>query len=91
MKAMKNTEQVIAKATAKVTSDMTNLSNRRDSALSAFRKARSEMQAVNEGTRQSLEQLASLKNFIESQVSAGEKMIADNEHVCAKITEIIGE
>lgn len=49
------------------------------------------MQAVNEGTRKSLDQLASLKNFIESQVSAGEKMIADNEHVCAKITEIIGE
>lgn len=88
---MKNTEQIIAKATQKVSADMANLATRRDSALSAFRRARSEMQAVNEGTRKSLEQLASLKSFIDVQVSAGEKMIADNDHVCAKITEIIGE
>ena len=52
---MKNTEQIIAKATQKVSADMASLATRRDGALSAFRQARSEMQAVNEGTRKSLD------------------------------------
>lgn len=91
MKPLQNTEQVLTKATQRVSTDMANLAVRRDGALSAFRKARSELEAVNAETQKGLDRLFSLKSFIESEVASGEKMISDNTHVCAKITEIIGE
>ncbi len=91
MKPMKNTEQVIAKATERVSADMATLSTRRDGARSAFRKARAELQAVNVETQKGLDRLSALKSFIENEVASGERMISDNTHVCAKITEIIGE
>ena len=91
MKPIKNTEQVIAKATQRITADMDALATRRDGALSAFRKARAELQAVNVETQQGLDRFQVLKNFIENEMASGEKMIADNVHVCDKITEIIGE
>lgn len=91
MKPIKNTEQVIAKATQRITADMDALATRRDGALSSFRKARAELQAVNVETQQGLDRFQVLKNFIENEMASGEKMIADNVHVCDKITEIIGE
>jgi hypothetical protein len=91
MKPVKNTEQVIAKATERVSADMNSLASRRDGALSAFRRARAELQAVNAETQKGLDRLSALKSFIENEVASGEKMISDNAHVCAKITEIIGE
>ena len=91
MKSITNTEQIIARATQRVSNDMAGLASRRDGALSAFRKARAELQAVNAETQKGLDRLSALKNFIESEVSSGEKMISDNSHVCDKITEIIGE
>lgn len=91
MKPIQNTEQVIAKATQRVSNDMATLSTRRDGALSAFRRARAELQAVNIETQKGLDRLSALREFIENEVASGEKMISDNTHVCDKITEIIGE
>lgn len=91
MKPITNTESVITKATQRVSTDMANLASRRDGALSAFRKARAELQAVNAETQKGLDRLFALKSFIENEVASGEKMISDNAHVCDKITEIIGE
>ena len=70
---------------------MAALSTRRDGALSAFRRARAELQAVNIETQKGLDRLSALREFIENEVASGEKMISDNTHVCDKITEIIGE
>ena len=91
MKPITNTEQVLTRASQRVSADMANLATRRDNALSAFREARAELQAVNAETQKGLERLFTLKSFIENEVASGEKMIADNTHVCDKITEIIGE
>ena len=91
MKPITDTEQVLTRASQRVSADMANLVTRRDNALSAFRKARAELQAVNVETQKGLERLFALKSFIENEVTSGEKMISDNTHVCDKITEIIGE
>lgn len=88
---MNTTQQAVAKATKRLSADMTNLSNRRDGALSAFRQARSELMAVNDETNIKLDEFHSLMSFIQGEIASGEQMIADNSHVCAKITEIIGE
>ena len=42
-----DTSQLVAKATTKLSGDMTNLSARRDNALSSFRATLEEMKAIN--------------------------------------------
>lgn len=61
MKPIQNTEQVIAKATQRVSNDMATLSTRRDGALSAFRRARAELQAVNVETPKGIRQIVCFK------------------------------
>lgn len=85
------TQQLVAKATTKLSGDMINLSARRDNALSSFRATLEEMKAVNEETQKVVSELDALQVFISNQKDFAMKLISDNEHVSAKITEIIGD
>ena len=86
-----DTSQLVAKATTKLSGDMTNLSTRRDNALSSFRATLEEMKAINTETQKVVTELDALQAFISSQKDSAMKLISDNEHVSAKITEIIGD
>ena len=86
-----DTSQLVAKATTKLSGDMTNLSARRDNALSSFRATLEEMKAINAETQKVVTELDALQAFISSQKDSAMKLISDNEHVSAKITEIIGD
>ena len=70
---------------------MTNLSARRDNALSSFRATLEEMKAINAETQKVVTELDALQAFMSSQKDSAMKLISDNEHVSAKITEIIGD
>ena len=70
---------------------MINLSARRDNALSSFRATLEEMKTVNEETQKVVSELDALQVFILNQKDFAMKLISDNEHVSAKITEIIGD
>ena len=85
------TQQLVAKATTKLSGDMINLSARRDNALSSFRATLEEMKAVNEETQKIVSEFDALQIFISNQKDFAMKLISDNEHVSAKITEIIGD
>ena len=85
------TQQLVAKATTKLSGDMINLSARRDNALSSFRATLEEMKTVNEETQKVVSELDALQVFILNQKDFAMKLISDNEHVSAKITEIIGD
>lgn len=89
--AFGDTSQLVAKATTKLSGDMTNLSTRRDSALSSFRATLEEMKAINAETQKVVTELDALQTFILNQKDSAMKLISDNEHVSAKITEIIGD
>lgn len=86
-----DTSQLVAKATTRLSGDMTNLSASRDNALSSFRATLEEMKAINEETQKVVTELDALQAFISTKKDSALKLISDNEHVSAKITEIIGD
>ena len=85
------TEHVINTATARLSGDIAGLANRRESALSSFRRTANELQSINEGLKVKQGHLRELAAFIEAQEGATEKMMSDNEAVRSRILEIIGE
>lgn len=88
---VQTTEQIVQNATAKISSDISTLSARKNNALNVFRQTANELAAVNEGLSKSLDNLSGLQAFINEQSAATTKMMKDNDNVRARILEIIGE
>lgn len=84
------TEFVLSKATDRLTADIRNLNEKKESAISLFRETATSLEEINRGLKESVETFERLAAFIEEQKSGAEKTISDNEKVRAKIFEIIG-
>lgn len=87
----KTTAQVVAAATTKLAGDISNLSTRRNHAISVFRQTAEDLGTINTQLAASVTQLDELVQFVQSERDTATKMIADNEHVRTKIFDIIGE
>lgn len=83
------TEEVLRKATNKITDDIVRLVGRRGIALSIFRDTADELAEVNDELGNSLKTLEDLRTFINEQTTSTAQMIAENEAVRTKILEII--
>lgn len=84
------TEQVIELATSALTGDIKGLSTQRENALSTFRQTAVELENINAGLKNKIDNLKSLTAFIEEQSGAVSQMIDDNDKVRTRILEIIG-
>ena len=83
------TKEFIEKTINSVQTDIYNYSKRGNTALSEFRRVADELGAVNDGLSSSLEQLASLENFIFEQKTQIKTAIDDNDAARDKILDII--
>lgn len=85
------TQEAIAAATTKLAEDVSNLSVRRDSAVSTFRNTANQLDSINEELRGTMDNFTRVAAFIAEQSNAAAKMISDNTKVRDKIVELIGE
>ena len=88
---VRTTEDAINVATDKLASDVTELSAKRNVALSAFRQAATDLDNVNCGLRDKISKFDDLAKFIDSQRSTASQIIEDNDAVRKRILDIIGE
>lgn len=88
---VKTTEQALSVAMSKTAGDIANLSMQKENAVRTFRQTANDLKTINEGLSASLDNFAKLQQFISEKVSEAEQMIADNNKVCEKIFDIIGE
>lgn len=77
--------------TLRLASDITTLAGKRDVALSAFRQAATDLDNINSGLRDKINKFNDLTAFIDSQRSTASQIIEDNDKVCKRILDIIGE
>ena len=71
--------------------DINILNGRKESAISSFRRTANELGSINEQLSSRNQFYDSLMATVIDQKHQTEKMMSDNEHVCNKILEIIGE
>ena len=88
---IRTTEEAISAATNRLTSDVKDLSIKRDMALSTFRQAATDLDNVNCGLRDRISKFDDLAAFIDSQRSTASQIIEDNDKVRKRILDIIGE
>lgn len=88
---VETTEQVVAKAVDKLKVDVDRLAAMKDTALSAFRSTANNLASINEQLNGKVNTINDLIKFATEDKANAEKMIADNEAVCKKILDIIGE
>ena len=85
------TEQVLVTTTAQFAKDITNLTERRQTALSVFRSTAESLEVINADLAKSITNFDELTHFIAEQRAAASQMVSDNDKVRNKILEIIGE
>ena len=85
------TEQMLGKATDRLTSDIAMLTQKRDSTISMFRNTARNLEQINADLQVYAERFETLAAFAQAQKAEADKMIADNDKVRAKMLEIIGE
>ena len=88
---IQTTNEMISKATEGLDRDIERLSAQRYMALNAFRQTAYDLAEVNENLHEKVVKLNEIEEFINSQRSAANQMISDNEAVRQRILEIIGE
>ena len=82
---------MISQMTARLAGDIKNLSDRRENAVSTFRRTANDLDVINASLRQNIAEFDDLMKFISDQRGSAEQMVSDNERVKGKILEIIGE
>ena len=87
----KTTKVMISQMTARLAGDIKNLSDRRENAVSTFRRTANDLDVINASLRQNIAEFDDLMKFISDQRGSAEQMVSDNERVKGKILEIIGE
>ena len=88
---IRTTDDAINAATDRLASDVRKLSDQRESALSIFRQAATDLDNVNCGLRDRISKFDELSQFIDSQRSTASQIIEDNDKVRKRILDIIGE
>ena len=88
---IRTTEEAISAATDRLSSDVKELSIKRDTALSAFRQTATDLDLVNCGLKDRISKFDELAQFIDTQRSTASLMIEDNDAVRKRILDIIGE
>ncbi len=87
----KTTKAMISQMTTRLAGDIKTLSDRRENAVSTFRRTASDLDTINANLRQNIAEFDDLLKFISDQRGSAEQMVSDNERVRGKILEIIGE
>ena len=87
----KTTKAMISQMTTRLAGYIKTLSDRRENAVSTFRRTASDLDTINENLRQNIAEFDDLLKFISDQRGSAEQMVSDNERVRGKILEIIGE
>jgi hypothetical protein len=85
------TEKSIKMVSDKISDDISYMMNRKEMAVSSFRRTANDLAVINNTLGEKKAALSELRSFIESQEAQATQMIADNESVRAKILDIIGE
>ena len=86
-----NTEKVVGYTTKRLVNDITELSNKKENALSSFRETAMELGKINESLEDKMTELDELAIFIHTQKAITGKMMEDNKAVRQRILDIIGE
>lgn len=88
---VQTTNDVFSQATASLDRDIERLGTKRHMALNSFRETARDLAEVSDSLREKVTKLDELESFINSQRSAANQMISDNDAVRQRILEIIGE
>ena len=83
-------EKVVEKTMTSLCSDITALSNRKETAGNVFLSTQRSLEAINADLKKSVDRFDHLVRFAQDQKAQAERMISDNEKVCTKIREIVG-
>lgn len=88
---VKTTQEIVDDAVIRLSSDIVELQDMKESALSSFRSVANNFGGINENLKDKVGKLQSLIDFATDKKGEAEKMINDNEAVRQKIIDIIGE
>lgn len=88
---IKTTQEIVDDAVIRLSSDIVELQDMKEYALSSFRSVANNLGGINENLKDKVDKLQSLISFATDKKGEAEKMINDNEAVRQKIIDIIGE
>lgn len=84
-------EQLIDRTLRAITAKNTELTGRKDNAISVFRRTAEELQFVNQGLSETAKVAEEVITFFATHKENTEKAIADNAAIAQRILDIIGE
>lgn len=87
----KTTAQVMTEATSKLSTEITQLTAKRDQSLSIFRQTAQNLEAINTELKGTINKMDEMVEFISTQRDTANKVISDNTHVMERIYDIIGK
>lgn len=90
-KAPVNVQEAVQKGMEAIAEKQEKLGARKENALSAFRNAAVELDAVNTGLQETVTIANRMAAFFQGQADDAEQAICDNNAVRDKILDIIGE
>ena len=88
---VKTTQEIVDDAVIRLSSDIMDLQDMKECALSSFRAVANTLGGINENLKDKVDKLESLITFATDKKGQTEKMISDNDAVRKKIIDIIGE
>ena len=88
---VKTTQEIVDDAVIRLSSDIVELQDMKECALSSFRSVANTLGGINENLKDKVDKLESLINFATDKKGQTEKMISDNQAIRQKIIDIIGE
>lgn len=89
--ARNKNEDPVKAAVDKISDDISNLSAKKEYAISVFRSTADQLASINSEMENKMSELDTLATFIQHQKDVASKVVSDNESVRTKILEIIGE
>ena len=83
--------QVLDMATSKLSSEVSVMQSKSDSAMGVFKSTVANLVAINKELRASADRARQFANMATAKAEDAERKIAENESVCQRIYEIIGK